>query len=99
MNIMLELLTIRSKNRNKILNGNSEKLRPLRGYDDINAGEYAVLAVSDDGFGISSAYLERVFEPFYTKKIMGRSGTGLGLAVVWNVIQDHKGHIDLPRWD
>jgi PAS domain S-box-containing protein len=69
--------------------------RPLRGYDDINAGEYAVLAVSDDGSGISSADLERVFEPFYTKKIMGRSGTGLGLAVVWNVVQDHKGYIDV----
>jgi PAS domain S-box-containing protein len=68
---------------------------PLRGYDDINAGEYTVLAVSDDGSGISSADLERVFEPFYTKKIMGRSGTGLGLAVVWNVVQDHKGYIDV----
>ncbi len=68
---------------------------PLRGYDDINVGEYAVLAVSDDGSGISSDDLERVFEPFYTKKVMGRSGTGLGLAVVWNVLQDHKGYIDV----
>jgi CheY-like chemotaxis protein len=69
--------------------------RPLRGYDDINIGEYAVLAVSDDGSGISPDDLERVFEPFYTKKVMGRSGTGLGLAVVWNVVQDHKGYIDV----
>jgi CheY-like chemotaxis protein len=68
---------------------------PLRKYDDINIGEYAVLAVSDDGSGISSDDLERIFEPFYTKKIMGRSGTGLGLAVVWNVVQDHKGFIDV----
>jgi CheY-like chemotaxis protein len=69
--------------------------RPLRGYDDVNIGEYAVLAVSDDGPGISSDDLERIFEPFYTKKVMGRSGTGLGLAVVWNVVQDHKGYIDM----
>ena len=69
--------------------------RPLRGYDDVNTGEYAVLAVSDDGPGIPSDDLERIFEPFYTKKVMGRSGTGLGLAVVWNVIQDHKGYIDV----
>jgi PAS domain S-box-containing protein len=69
--------------------------RPLKGYDDVNTGEYAVLAVSDDGSGISSYDLERIFEPFYTKKVMGRSGTGLGLAVVWNVIQDHKGYIDV----
>jgi PAS domain S-box-containing protein len=69
--------------------------RPLRGYDDVEKGEYVVLSVSDDGPGISSDDLERIFEPFYTKKVMGRSGTGLGLAVVWNVIQDHKGYINV----
>jgi PAS domain S-box-containing protein len=69
--------------------------RPLRGYDDVNIGEYAILSVSDDGSGISSDDLERIFEPFYTKKIMGRSGTGLGLAVVWNTVQDHDGYINV----
>ena len=69
--------------------------RPLRGYSDVNTGEYVVLSVSDNGSGISSEDLERVFEPFYTKKIMGRTGTGLGLAVVWNTVQDHKGYIDV----
>jgi len=69
--------------------------RPLKAYHEINPGEYAVLTISDDGPGISSDDLERVFEPFYTKKKMGRSGTGLGLSVVWNVMQDHKGHIDV----
>jgi len=69
--------------------------KPLRGYDDVNIGEYVVLAVSDDGSGISSDDLERIFEPFYTKKVMGISGTGLGLAVVWNIVQDHKGYIDV----
>jgi len=69
--------------------------RPLRGYDDVTVGEYAILSVSDDGSGISSDDLDRVFEPFYTKKVKGRSGTGLGLAVAWNVVQDHKGYIDV----
>jgi PAS domain S-box-containing protein len=69
--------------------------RTQRGYDDVNIGEYAVLSVSDNGSGISSDDLERIFEPFYTKKVMGRSGTGLGLAVVWNTVQDHKGYIDV----
>jgi len=69
--------------------------RPVRGYYDVNIGEYAVLAVRDDGSGISSDDLERIFEPFYTKKAMGRSGTGLGLTVVWNLMQDHKGYIDI----
>ena len=69
--------------------------RPLRGYEDVNIGEYAVLSVSDDGSGIPSNYLERIFEPFFTKKYIGRSGTGLGLAVVWNIVQDHGGYIDV----
>ena len=68
---------------------------PLRGYDYVNTGEYVVLSVSDNGSGISPDDLERIFEPFYTKKIMGRTGTGLGLAVVWNTVQDHKGYIDV----
>ncbi len=69
--------------------------RPLRGYDDVAVGEYVVLSVSDDGLGISPDDLKRIFEPFYTKKVMGRSGTGLGLAVVWNILMDHKGYIDV----
>ncbi len=67
--------------------------KPLKVYGGTIKGEYAVLSVSDDGSGILPEDLERIFEPFYTKKKMGRSGTGLGLAVVWNVMQDHKGYI------
>jgi PAS domain S-box-containing protein len=73
--------------------------QPLRGYAEVSIGEYAVLSISDDGSGISPNDLERIFEPFYTKKVMGRSGTGLGLAVVWNVIQDHKGYINVKTDD
>ncbi len=69
--------------------------KPLKGYEDVNIDEYAVLKVTDNGIGIPSDEIERIFEPFYTKKIMGRSGTGLGLAVVWNVVQDHEGYIDV----
>ncbi|MBW1781991.1 MAG: PAS domain S-box protein [Deltaproteobacteria bacterium] len=72
---------------------------PVKGYEDVCVGEYAVLAVSDDGSGIFHQDLERIFEPFYTKKIMGRSGTGLGLAVVWNTVQDHDGYIDVKSMD
>jgi PAS domain S-box-containing protein len=68
---------------------------PLNGYEDMHQGEYAVLAVSDSGPGISPVDRERIFEPFYTKKVMGRIGTGLGLAVVWNTVQDHGGFINL----
>ena len=68
---------------------------PLKGYEDVRMGEYSVLSVSDSGSGISPEDLERIFEPFYTKKVMGRSGTGLGLAVVWNTVQDHNGYINV----
>ena len=70
--------------------------RPIRGYDNVKEGDYVTLAVSDSGVGISSKDIKRIFEPFYTKKIMGRrSGTGLGMAVVWGTIKDHKGYIDV----
>jgi PAS domain S-box-containing protein len=68
---------------------------PIKGYETISPGEFAVLSISDDGSGISANDLERIFEPFYTKKKMGRSGTGLGLSVVWNVVKDHKGYVDV----
>ena len=53
--------------------------KPIRGYDDIQEGDYVVLTVSDNGRGIAAADIKKIFEPFYTKKVMGRSGTGLGL--------------------
>ncbi len=76
-----------------ISTGNRYLDEPVRGYDDVRQGEYVVLSVSDNGSGISPEDMERIFEPFYTKKVMGRSGTGLGLAVVWNTVQDHHGYI------
>ena len=66
---------------------------PLQGYDRVNIGEYAVLVVRDNGLGISPEDTERIFEPFYTKKMMGKSGTGLGLSVVWNTVAGHEGYI------
>ncbi len=69
--------------------------KPIKGYDYVEEGDYVVLEVSDIGIGISSEDLERIFDPFYTKKVMGKSGTGLGMAVVWGTVKDHKGYIDV----
>jgi len=57
----------------------------------LKKGEYVAISLSDTGTGISNRDVEHVFEPFYSKKIMGKSGTGLGLAVVWNTLKDHGG--------
>ncbi|MBU1341046.1 MAG: PAS domain S-box protein [Proteobacteria bacterium] len=66
---------------------------PIKGYDKIHEGDYVLLTVKDTGTGINSQELKRIFEPFYTSKIMGRSGTGLGMSVVWGTVQDHNGYI------
>jgi len=69
--------------------------RAIRGYDNVKEGDYVVLTISDTGTGISPDDIEKIFEPFYTKKKMGRSGTGLGMAVVWGTVKDHNGYIDV----
>ena len=67
----------------------------INGYDTIEVGEYVSLSVTDTGKGISPTEIDKIFEPFYTKKVMGRSGTGLGMAVVWGTVKDHNGYIDV----
>jgi PAS domain S-box-containing protein len=81
------MVTIRTQNR--YLD------HPVRGYTEVQAGDYVVLSVTDTGQGISEEDKRRIFEPFYTKKIMGRSGSGLGLAVVWGTVKDHAGYIEV----
>lgn len=69
--------------------------KPITGYDYVKEGDYVVLTVADNGMGISVEDIEKIFEPFYTRKKMGRSGTGLGMAVVWGTVKDHNGYIDV----
>ena len=68
---------------------------PYQGYETIEPGEYVLLSVEDNGPGISEQDIRQIFSPFYSKKVMGRSGTGLGLAVVWNTVHDHGGFVDV----
>ncbi len=58
-------------------------------------GRFTVLTVCDNGPGITEKDRERIFEPFYTTKQMGLSGSGLGLAVVWNTMQEHNGWVSV----
>lgn len=69
--------------------------KPFGHYEKIVDGEYVQLTVADSGQGIAQKDLVRIFEPFYTKKVMGRSGTGLGMSVVWGAVKDHDGYIEV----
>ena len=55
-------------------------------------GKYARLSISDNGYGIAPAHLDKIFEPYFTTKPQGK-GTGLGLAVVYGIIKEHGGDI------
>ncbi len=74
---------------------NCDITQPILGYEEIQKGRYALLRISDAGTGIPADNLRRIFEPFYSKKRMGRSGTGLGMSVVWGSVKDHSGFIDI----
>jgi signal transduction histidine kinase/ActR/RegA family two-component response regulator len=67
----------------------------IKGYNEVKEGNCVILMVSDTGIGMSENDMKHLFEPFYTKKKMGKSGTGLGMAVVWGTVQDHNGYITL----
>jgi CheY-like chemotaxis protein len=69
--------------------------KPLINYEHIEPGEYVTVSITDTGIGIEKKDLERIFEPFYTRKVMGQSGTGLGMAIVWGTVKDHEGYIDV----
>ncbi|NCC53546.1 MAG: response regulator, partial [Spartobacteria bacterium] len=68
---------------------------PYGGFEPIPVGEYCMLTVSDSGTGIPAEDIEHIFEPFFSKKILGQSGTGLGLAVVYGVVKDMDGYVDV----
>ncbi len=66
-----------------------------RQFEEVPPGEYVLLSVCDQGSGIPADEISKIFEPFYSKKVLGRSGTGLGMAVVWSTVKDHQGYIDV----
>ena len=61
--------------------------------DDAGKKEFVEVKISDNGCGIEKEDLAKIFEPFYSTK--GQSGTGLGLAVIWGIIDNHNGTINV----
>ena len=59
----------------------------------LSAGDYAFICISNKGEPIREKDLKHIFEPFYSTKKLGRSGTGLGLSVVYNTVKDHQGSV------
>lgn len=90
---------IQTKGQIILASKNARITCPYHGYETIEPGEYVLILVEDDGPGICEQDIKQIFNPFYSKKVMGRSGTGLGLAVVWNTVHDHGGFIDVVSSD
>jgi len=96
MNLVLNAVEAISEQGKVVLSTKTAQMKEgIKGYEMIEPGDYAVLSVSDTGVGISARDVEKIFEPFYTKKAMGRSGSGLGMAIVWGTVKDHRGYVDV----
>ena len=96
LNLMINAMEAMKKGGQIILSTENIHIEiPTGHFDMIPPGEYVAMRISDSGEGIPKKYLDRIFEPFYSKKIMGKSGTGLGLAIVWGTVKDHTGFIDV----
>jgi len=96
MNLVSNALEALEKDRGRVVVKTSQVKfhhQQIKGYEKIDNGRFVKFSVMDTGRGISKDDIDHIFEPFYSRKVPGRSGTGLGLSIVWNAVHDHKGYI------
>ncbi len=74
----LDIVTVNKNNRQQ--------------FPDLRIGKWALMIFRDNGIGIEQKHLSQIFEPFFSTKEVGQ-GTGLGLAQVYGIVQQHEGHI------
>lgn len=79
----------------KVLIKDCDVATPYKGYMTVPAGQYVALVVQDNGEGIPQDALAKIFDPFFSKKKLGRSGSGLGLAAVRSIVEGLNGVIDV----
>jgi len=80
-------LTIKTENV-ALSEGDSQDISEAR------SGQFVCISIADTGFGMDAKTVERIFEPFFTTKEVGR-GTGLGLSVVYGIVKQHEGWINV----
>jgi len=66
----------------------------LRDKINMDSGNYAKISITDNGCGMPQDIIDQIFEPFFTTKSEGK-GTGLGLSMVYGIIKNHNGYIDV----
>ncbi len=66
-----------------------------KSFEQFTNGDYLLVEIEDTGVGINSKDVQSIFEPFFSKKTMGKSGTGLGMSIVNATIDDHQGYIQI----
>lgn len=96
MNLIVNAFDAISEQGRLVIRTREEYVEKLHcGHDKVKPGHYIVLSIEDSGMGIPAEDISKIFEPYYSKKKMGRSGSGLGLSVVYGIVKDHKGYYDV----
>jgi two-component system NtrC family sensor kinase len=80
-------------NASDAIDENEGKINITTRKGDCDGKPCVVVTIADNGHGISREDMTKIFDPFYSTK--GRKGTGLGLAVVWGIVEKHKGKVDV----